>query len=515
MIQVSAKHQVVAVPIEPKLESLFPDAKRVTHEGNDLIVLPHEASTTILLRNMGIDVPAPVTVQYDWEGGKPFDVQVKTVALLTTHQRAYVLNGMGTGKTKAALWAWRFLNRQGQANKLLVVAPLSTLSFTWQREIVHTLPGIRAVVLHGDRAKRTKLLETDADIYIINHDGVGVLKDELAKRTDIDSLVLDELAVYRNGQSSRTKAMTKLATRFMWVWGMTGSPTPNAPTDAWGQCRILTPHTVPRYFTRFRDDVMNKISQFRFVPKPNAIDVVHAAMQPAVRFTLDDVVELPDVIERTIDISMGKKQEQVYNKMRDHAHAAVASGEITAMNAGAVLNKLLQISLGWVYTRDGNTVALDNEARIEALVDAIGSTDRKLLVFVPFKHALAGIYDRLVAEGYDIAPPISGDTSGAERSRLFSLFQNTDKYKILIAHPQCLAHGITLTAADTIVWFGPTMNLEIFDQANARIRRVGQKHKQQILMFCATAVERRAYAMLRRKQNIQSKLLSLFEDASE
>ena len=166
MIHISAKHQVVAVPTEPKLVTLFPDAKHVTHEGNDLIVLPHEAATTILLRNMGIDVPAPVTGQYDWEGGKPFDVQVKTVALLTTHQRAYVLNGMGTGKTKAALWAWRFLNRQGQANKLLVVAPLSTLTITRQREIVHTLPGIRAVVLHGDRAKRTKLLASDADINI-------------------------------------------------------------------------------------------------------------------------------------------------------------------------------------------------------------------------------------------------------------------------------------------------------------------------------------------------------------
>src|SRR5690606_27599814 len=148
-------------------------------------------------------------------------------------------------------------------------------------------------------------------------------------------------------------------------------------------------------------------------------------------------------------------------------------------NAGAVMNKLLQVSTGWVYTADGNTIALDNNTRIAALMDAINSTDRKVLVFAPFKHALAGISAALTSEGIEHAT-VSGDTSASERGQVFNLFQNTSKYRVINAHPQCLAHGVTLTAADTIIWFAPITSNEIYDQANRRIRRIGQKHKQLI-----------------------------------
>jgi len=109
-----------------------------------------------------------------------------------------------------------------------------------------------------------------------------------------------------------------------------------------------------------------------------------------------------------------------------------------------------------------------------------------------------------------VAPPISGDTPAGERSRIFGVFQNTDKYRVIIAHPQCMSHGVTLTAADTIIWFSPTSDLEIFDQANARIRRYGQKHKQQIIMFQTTKVEQHLYRRLRAKQKTQNLLLELF-----
>lgn len=123
-IVLSAKHKLVGVPPAGDLATLFPKAKRVTYAGNELMLLPHDIVTTRLLQAMGHEVPAPVLSHYDWEGGTPFDVQKKTVAMLTSNSRAYVLNGMGTGKTKAALWAWRYLNRAGFAQKLLVVAPL-------------------------------------------------------------------------------------------------------------------------------------------------------------------------------------------------------------------------------------------------------------------------------------------------------------------------------------------------------------------------------------------------------
>jgi len=511
---VSARHRVVGIPLRQDLYNLIPDPKVVTLRGKETLLVHHGEAETLLLRNLGYPVPAPITTQYDWEGGQPFDTQVKTAALLTMNRRAYVLNGMGTGKTKAALWAWRYLYRRKLAGKLLVVAPLSTLNFTWAKEIFTTVPGVTYQVLYGDKARRLKRLAMDADIYIINHDGIGVLENELLARTDIDTLVIDELATYRTGNTARHKKMLKLAGRMRWAWGMTGSPTPREPTDAWAQCKILTPNTVPKYFNRFRDDTMHKITQFQYIAKPNALDTVFAAMQPAVRYTLSDVVELPDLVERTVDVPLGVKQAKIYKEMEATARIMVEKDEITAMNAGAVLNKLLQISCGYVYTREKETKILDNEGRLDALSDAVQGSDRKVIVFVPFVHALKSVAERLRADGMDVAT-VYGGTPKGERDLTFQLFQNTDKIKVLVAHPQCMAHGLTLTAADTIVWFAPTADLEIFEQANARIRRVGQKHKQLVLMFAATKAERKMYTKLRTKQKTQNALLELFAEASE
>ena len=243
---------------------------------------------------------------------------------------------------------------------------------------------------------------------------------------------------------------------------MTGSPIPTSPTDAWAQARIVTPDRVPKYFSRFREDLMLKNGPFKWLPKADAVERAFAALQPSVRFTLDDVVELPDMIERYIDVEMGPQQDKIYKALAAQCYAAVQSHEITAANAGAVMMKLLQVSTGWVYSKTRDVVALDNNTRITALMDAIESTDRKVLVFAPFKHALAGISAALTSEGYEHAV-VDGDTPAQERARVFSLFQNTDKYRIILAHPQCLAHGITLTAADTVIWFAPVMSLEIYD----------------------------------------------------
>jgi SNF2 family DNA or RNA helicase len=507
MIQISHKHGMVAVPFRTDIANLFPHALRV----GGSIVIPHHATETRLLRNFGLDVPAPILEHYDWRNGKPFDVQKKTAAMLTTNPRAYVLNGMGTGKTKAALWAWDYLRSTGEANKLLVTAPLSTLNFVWAREVFSTMADRKVQVLYGTKKRRLeRLADMDADIYVINHDGIGVIMDELMARTDIDSLVIDELATFRNPTAERTKLMRRLAGRMAWAWGMTGSPIPNEPTDAWAQCSILTPGSIPKRYTHFRDAVMTKVSNFKWVPKRDAIDEVYRVMQPAVRYSLDDVVELPDLIERTVDVEMGDKQAKVYKAMQDHAYAAIAAKEITAMNAGAAMNKLVQIACGWVYTREHDIVPLDNDARLTALSDVVASAERKIIVFVPFKHALAGISERLTKDGVDHAV-VSGDVSKAQRDVIFSRFQNTTGCRVLAAHPACMSHGLTLTAADTIVWFAPIADLEIFSQANARIRRIGQKHKQQILMFQGTKVEQILYRKLVAKQKVQNALLQLYE----
>jgi SNF2 family DNA or RNA helicase len=451
---------------------------------------------------------------YDYCGGKPFDIQRRTVEMLTTNPRAYVLSSMGTGKTKAALWAYDCLRQQDLVGRMLVVAPISTMRFTWAKEIFATTPHLTYQVLHGTLDKRRNILNDPArpDIYIINHDGLHLLADELIARTDINLMLIDELAVFRN-RSRRTRAAERIARAKPAVWGMTGAPTPNAPTDVYQQAKIVTPHTVPKYFGLFRDLTMLKVNNFKWVAKRGAVDTAVRALRPNVRFSLDDVTELPPFISRTQDVAMGTQQSKIYGEVRRASYAMVQSGEVKAANAGAVMSKLLQVSLGWVYLNDGTVAQLDGKDRVTALMDIVNAAEHKVLVFVPFKHALAGLSEALTVAGisHDV---MSGDTPPLERDRIFRRFQRTgeDETKVLAAHPQCVAHGVTLTAADTVVWFAPITSAEIYDQANARIRRIGQQHKQLFLHLQATPVEKHFYKLLSNKIKVQDELLRVLED---
>lgn len=516
---VSAQHKMLVVPEADAIANMFPDARLVTMKGNNYHLVPHMPAECFLLRTMGYTVPAPILTHYKWPGMfQPFGAQKQTSGLLTMNKRAYVLNSMGTGKTSAALWAWDYLRSQGLCQKALIVAPLSTLKFTWGREIFNTLPHRTGIVVHhSSRDKRIERLhDPNSELYIVNHDGAKLLHNEilaLLKSGIIDTIIIDELAVYRNAKSQRTKSMKELAAAAQWAWGMTGSPMPRSPVDVWAQCQIITPHTVEKFYSHFRDRVMVRINQFKWAPKANAVETAYSVMQPAVRFTMDDVQELPELVMQTRDIPMGPSQAKVYRALTAACHAAIGQNEITAANAGAVMMKLLQVATGWVYDKERNVVPLDGGNRIDSLIDTIDEAEQKVLVFVPFIHALDGISAALKKEGIDHAV-VSGQTPASERADIFSAFQNTDKYKVLLAHPQCLAHGITLTAANTIVWFAPVTSLEIYEQANARIRRVGQRHKQLILHLQSTPVERKIYKLLQNNQQVQDSFLGMFADAT-
>jgi SNF2 family DNA or RNA helicase len=419
---------------------------------------------------------------------------------------------MGTGKTKSAIWAFDHLQSIGRVKRMLVVAPLSTLDFTWAREIFLTLPNKSVVVLTGTAERRRKLLAQKHDIYIINHDGIKVLFRELLLRNDIDCICFDEAAAYRNARADRSKVARRLASGRKYVWGMTGSPTPSAPTDAFGLAHLVTPKTAPKSWVQFRQDTMLQVSQFKWVPRKDAAEIVANTLQPAVRFSLDDIVELPPVIDRELQVPMGTRQQQVYDALRDHASALLKEGTITAANGGVVFSKLLQVSLGWVYAdRDREIVALDNKARLDALLDLIYAAERKILVFSPFKSATHGIAEVLKREGIDHAT-VTGDTPAGERSQIFTAFQGSDKYKVINAHPECMSHGLTLTAADTVIWFGPVTKLETFEQANARITRVGQTHKQQIIRMVSTPVEKMVYRRLAMRHDMQDSVLDLLAE---
>lgn len=498
---------LIRLPESRDLVSLLPHARR---ENGELLV-PHGPNEVKLLRKLGITVPSSLA-NYDWCGWQPFRIQAVTVEMLVDNPRAYVLSSMGTGKTKCVLWAYDHLKRAGLVKRMLVVAPLSTLRFVWGNEILMTCPQHKFTVLHGSREKRLRELRKPYDIYIVNHDGFEIIRHDILARKDIDVIVFDELAAYRN-KTDRTKYAIEGSQGKPYVWGLTGAPTPNAPTDVYWQAKLVTPATVPRRFTWFRDELMIRVNQFKWVAKRGAVSKALDVLTPSVRFTLDDVMELPEFISRNIEVEMSADQRKVYKDILNSAVAMVEKRMITAANAGAVMSKLLQISLGWVYGKERHVFNLNAEPRKAALLDLCRAAEHKTLVYVPYKHALGGLAEYLTKRGRDVAV-VSGDTSPGERGTIFNAFQSTGRYTDLLAHPGCVAHGLTLTAADTVIWYGPTTSSETYEQANARIRRVGQQHRQLFLHLQSTPVERKLYQLLIHKVRVQDRLLELIEEAS-
>ena len=346
---VNKKHRVLVLHLrDPStVTNLIPHAKALHYKGHVLTVVPHRMTEYRLLKNLGLSPPHPVDCYYDWPGQyQPLDAQRETVRFLTSHQRAYCLNDLGVGKTLSSLWAFDFLKRQGVVNKLLVVAPLSTLERTWGDELFNHFPHLQFNVLHGTAAKRRVLLsDKTVDVYIINHDGVKVLEDDLHQRPDIDLVVIDELAqVARNAQTDRWKSLRTLLGIRKWTWGMTGTPTPNAPTDAWAQARLITPSTVPTFFAHFRDATMRQTAAYTWVVRDEANDIVHQAMQPAIRFKRDDCIDLPPVTYETREVALTKDQQGVYDSMLAKLYAEYQGGEITAVNEAVKTMKLVQIA---------------------------------------------------------------------------------------------------------------------------------------------------------------------------
>lgn len=515
MIHISHLTKSIVVPSEPRLTALFPHGKRFDWNGAEHIVIPHGIDETVMLRNLDMPVPAPIAEHYEFpsaDGLRPFEKQVQTCVMMTMHPRSYVLNGMGVGKTKSAIWAYDYLRRIGRAGAMLVVAPLSTLEFTWRRELLMTLPFLKVQVLSGSAERRKRLLKEPADVYIINHDGLKVIEKEVMARQDITVVCFDEVAVYRNARAERSKVALRVSARRRHVWGMTGSPTPSGPTDAFGLARLIMPDTAPRSFVHFRQETMLQVNQFKWVPRNDAAETVAKLLRPSVRFSLDDVTELPPVVERFVEVEMGPRQKAAYNALRDYASVMLKEGTVTAANGGVVFSKLLQASIGWIYSdKDRQIIPLDNMIRVDALKDIIESCERKLIVFSPFKSATAGISGVLKKEGIDFAE-VTGDTPHGERTNIFNQFQHSASLRVLNAHPECMSHGLTLTAADTIVWFGPITKLETFEQANARITRVGQLHKQQVIKLVGSPAEKAVYRRLANRQDMQDNVLDIIAE---
>ena len=323
-----------------RVTTAIPTAKVFTSKGEEYVAIPHRPDETRVLRNLGFEAPDPMRYHYSWpkvaNRFDPFEAQLETATFLSMQDRAFCLNGMGTGKTNSALWAFDYLKSVKQAKKMLVVCPLSTMERTWADAVFQTFPHLDCAVLHGTRDKRLKMLAQDVDIYIINIDGIAVIKDALATREDINVIAVDELALARNSSTDRWKILNIICNKqsHRRVWGLTGSPTPNLPTDAWAQCKLVTPTNpdLPKYFGQFRDKVMKQITQFKWTPKQNANDEVFKVLQPAIRYSLDDCVDLPEQVFVEHDVPLTTEQKKAYKDMVSKLAAEYDGGQILAVN---------------------------------------------------------------------------------------------------------------------------------------------------------------------------------------
>ena len=496
-----------------RVTTVIPSAQPFTFRGQHLLSVPHGTDEVRVLRNLGLDAPSPILHQYDWPGVyTPMDHQRQMAAFMSMHPRAFNLGDLGTGKTLATLWAYDWLRAQGVVRRALIISPLSSLERTWGDEIFRHFSHLSFGVLHGDRARRMKILALDHDIFIINHDGIKTsgMVAALRAREGLDIVVIDEITAFKNATTDRWKAARRLIEDMTWVWALTGKPTPKEPPDAWGQCRLIVPGQVPSSRKRFVDLTMRKVTTFKWVAKPDANDTVFRAMQPAIRFSREECVDLPPTTYQTYEVKMGATQQRVYDDMIKRLRAEYEGGELTAANEAVKLHKALQIVVGSVFAADGRVVIIPTPERLAVVREIIDSAEGKVIVFVPFVSAVGVVADALAKE-YTVER-IYGDVSRAERDRIFGAFQKAKDPRIIVAQPNTMAHSLTLTAANVIVWFSPIHSNEVYEQANARIVRTGQKRNTLIAHIEGSALERKMYARLRHQGKMQSILLDMFED---
>jgi len=499
---------------EPKrITEIIPKAK-VLDSGEVLVKWGLEEAQ--VLKNLRIrNVPSPILAHYNWPGlYKPFAHQKETASFLTLHRRAFCFNEQGTGKTGSVIWAADYLMNIGAIRRVLILCPLSIMQSAWQDDLFKFAMHRTCAIAHShSREKRMEAVRSDAEFVICNFDGLDIIKDAVANE-EFDLIVVDEANAYKTISTKRWKVLNSVIRPSTWVWMLTGTPASQSPTDAYGLAKIVNPSGVPKFFGSFRDMVMQKITTFKWVPRPQSESIVHQALQPAIRYTKEQCLDLPEMTYVTRDVPLTKQQMKYYETLRKHMVAVAAGEEITTVNAAASLNKLLQLSCGAVYSDTGEVVAFDASNRIAALKEVIDEASHKVLVFVPYKHSIQIISEELKKDGYtcDI---ISGEVPVNRRTEIFAKFQAEPDPRVLIIQPQAASHGVTLTAANVIVYWSPVMSVETYLQANARAHRAGQRNPVTIVHLQGSPVEKRMYAMLEAKVDIHTRVVDLYQNLLE
>jgi len=481
-------------------------------DGVHQVLIKWDMQEASVLSKLIKNVPSPMGVEYEWPGMyTPFEHQKTTAEFLSLRHRAFCFNEQGTGKTASAIWAADYLMNKGLVKRVLVICPLSIMKSAWIADLFKFAVHRSCDVAYGTRTQRERVIRGSTEFVVINHDGVGTIQSTLLEKKWFDLVIIDEANAYKNVQTVRWKTLRDVLVFKPMVWMMTGTPAAQSPTDAYGLAKIINPDVIPKFFGQFRDMVLTKVSQFKWAMRPQAEQLVHKALQPAIRFEKKDCLDLPLVTYLDRDAPLTPQQVKFYKQLKARMSIVADGEEVTAINAAVNMSKLLQISGGAVYSDSGETILFDVSNRLAAVEEVINESLQKVLVFVPFKHTLRLLQEHLNKANIT-SEIINGEVSLNKRSAIFDAFQTKPNPKVLLIQPQAASHGLTLTAASTIIWYAPVTSVETYLQANARIDRPGQKHPMTIIHISGSEVETRLYSMLKNRIGIHGKLIDLYRE---
>lgn len=442
----------------------------------------------------------------------PHSYQQRATDLVVSKKSVGLFLDMGLGKTVITLTAVNeLIYDRFEVSRVLVIAPKRVAEDTWTREHKKWdhLRELRISKVLGTAAQRLRALEQDADVYVIGRDNVVWLVDHYSKKKHwpFDMIVIDELSSFKNPQAKRFRALRKILGVTQRVVGLTGTPSPNGLMDLWAQVYLLDRgerlgRTIGAYREKyFRAGARNGYVVYKWEPLKGAKEQIEEKISDiCVSMSAADYLTLPERIDNVIPVKLTDAEMELYKRMERDQLLQIEDSDVVALNAAAVMTKLLQIANGSVYSMDGTVVNIHN-AKLEALQEIIDTTDSPVLVFYSYKHDLTKIMNAI---------PSARILNGPEDIRDW----NDGKVRVLLAHPASVGYGLNLQeGGHTIVWYGLTWSLELYQQANARLYRQGQEKPVIIHHLIAEGtVDEQAMAALQAKDTSQAALLAALKE---
>lgn len=447
-----------------------------------------------------------------------------TFLYLRRNGRPFATGNTGKTRVQIELFAAR---RAAGGGAALVIAPKSLLRSAWEDDFKKFAPQVTVSVASAD--KREQAFNTPADVYVTNTDAVNWLVKQDAKFFKrFDTLIIDELSAFKHHTSGRSKAMNKIKKHFKYRYGLTGTPNSNTITDLWHQMFILDDgQRLGKSFYQFRNSTQTpeqvgpQANMLKWTDKPGAEIAVGGMIQDmVVRHKFEECIDIPANHEYSVPYHMPPKQAKLYQQFEKNAVAALSSGKvISALNAAGVMTKLMQIASGASYSEglEGEDYVSIDTSRYELVADLAEQRDHSV-VFFNWQHQKDHLITEFKKKGLTYAV-IDGSTSDKARKEAVDLFQQ-GFYRVLLAHPQSAAHGLTLTKGTATIWASPTYNLEHWLQGNRRIYRAGQTQKTETIVVLAPGtVEDKVFQKLSDKNVRQTSMLSflqsMFNDNAE